>query len=79
MVSIETYNNSFKDDWNKFIDISKNSTFLFKRDFMDYHSDKFKDHSLLVYKNSELVALFPLNISDGKFISSGVNIRGYNC
>ena len=69
MVSIETYNNSFKDDWNKFIDISKNSTFLFNRDFMDYHSDKFKDHSLLVYKNSELVALFPLNISDGKVYS----------
>ena len=69
MVSIETYNNSFKDDWNKFIDFSKNSTFLFKRDFMDYHSDKFKDHSLLVYNNSELVALFPLNINDGKVYS----------
>ena len=69
MVSIETYNNSFKDDWNKFIDISKNSTFLFKRDFMDYHSDKFKDHSLLVYKNSELIALFPLNINEGKVYS----------
>ena len=69
MVSIETYNNSFKEDWNKFIDLSKNSTFLFKRDFMDYHSDKFKDHSLLVYKNSVLVALFPLNINDGKAYS----------
>ena len=69
MVSIETYNNSFKDDWNNFIDFSKNATFLFKRDFMDYHSDKFKDHSLLVYKNSELIALFPLNINEGKVYS----------
>ena len=69
MVSIETYNNCFKDDWNNFIDSSKNATFLFKRDFMDYHSDKFKDHSLLVYKNSELIALFPLNINEGKVYS----------
>lgn len=65
MVSIETYNHSYKEDWNKFIDFSKNSTFLFKRDFMDYHSDRFKDHSLLVYNNNDLVAIFPLNINDG--------------
>ena len=36
---------------------------------MDYHSDKFKDNSLLIYKNSKLVALFPLNITDGKVYS----------
>ena len=36
---------------------------------MDYHSEKFKDHSLLIYKNSKLVALFPLNLKDGKVYS----------
>ena len=69
MISLKTYNDSYKSEWDNFIDISKNSTFLFKRDFMDYHSDKFKDNSLLIYKNSKLVALFPLNLKDGKVYS----------
>ena len=69
MITFKIYNDSYKSEWDNFIDISKNSTFLFKRDFMDYHSDKFKDNSLLIYKNSKLVALFPLNITDGKVYS----------
>jgi hypothetical protein len=28
---------------------------------MDYHKDRFKDHSLLLYKKKKLVALFPAN------------------
>ena len=62
MVSIETYKDSYKADWNDFIDSSKNSTFLFNRNFMDYHSDRFEDFSLMVYDKSELIAILPLNI-----------------
>ena len=69
MVSIETYNSKYKSQWDIFVDLSKNGTFLFKRDFMDYHSDRFNDYSLLMFKDSELVALFPSN-SDGKNIYS---------
>jgi len=65
MISIKVYNDNYKSEWDSFINISKNSTFLFKRGFMDYHSDMFEDNSLLIYKNSELVGLFPANISDG--------------
>ena len=66
MFSIKTYNDSYKVDWNNFVDISKNSTFLFKREFMDYHAEKFEDFSLLIFYNSELIALFPCNIRDGE-------------
>ena len=69
MVSIETYKDSYKDDWNDFVDSSKNSTFLFNRDFMDYHSDRFEDFSLMVYEKSELIALLPLNIIENKVYS----------
>ena len=54
MFSIKTYNDSYKVDWNNFVDISKNSTFLFKREFMDYHAEKFEDYSLLIFYNSDL-------------------------
>ncbi len=69
MFSIKTYNNSYKVDWNNFVDISKNSTFLFKREFMDYHAEKFEDFSLLIFYNSELIALFPCNIREGEVYS----------
>ena len=69
MVSIETYKDNCKTDWNNFVDSSKNSTFLFNRDFMEYHSDRFEDFSLMVYKNSELVAVLPLNIINNKVYS----------
>lgn len=50
--------------WNEFIAQSKNATFLFHRDFMEYHRDRFEDFSLLIYENEKLVALLPANILD---------------
>lgn len=47
--------------WNDFVVKAKNATFLFYRDFMEYHKDRFEDHSLLVFKNDKLVALLPAN------------------
>lgn len=40
---------------------SKNGTFLFKRDYMDYHSDRFEDYSLMIYKKGKLYCLLPSN------------------
>lgn len=50
--------------WNTFVDTSRNGTFLLHRGFMDYHSDRFADHSLLFYEKGVLIALLPANISD---------------
>lgn len=55
------YNKSMADIWNTFVANSKNGTFLFHRDYMDYHADRFVDCSLLFYKKTELVALLPAN------------------
>ena len=39
---------------------SKNGTFLFERGYMDYHSDRFEDHSLMYYDSKgRLMALLP--------------------
>lgn len=49
-------------DWDKFVEESKNGTFLFLRGYMDYHSDRFRDHSLMVYDAKDrLMALLPAN------------------
>ncbi|WP_299112330.1 GNAT family N-acetyltransferase [uncultured Winogradskyella sp.] len=63
------YNTSYKDCWNSFVTEAKNSTFLFHRDFMDYHNDRFLDFSVLIFKDEELYALLPANVVDNKVIS----------
>lgn len=37
---------------------------MFHRDFMEYHSHRFQDFSLMVYKKEKLVALLPANVVD---------------
>lgn len=71
MIRIESYNREKKDLWDKFIVNSKNGTFLFLRDYMDYHSDRFKDNSLMFFKKNKLFAVMPANINDNKLVSHG--------
>lgn len=47
--------------WNAFVSAAKNATFLFHRDFMEYHQDRFEDFSLLVFDNKKLVSVLPAN------------------
>lgn len=49
------------DLWNTFISVAKNATFLFHRNFMEYHKDRFQDNSLLVFDDDKLVAVLPAN------------------
>jgi hypothetical protein len=59
------------------VHVSKNGTFLFHRDFMDYHSDRFKDFSLLVFKGKKLIAVLPANRIDNEIYShSGLSYGG---
>jgi hypothetical protein len=60
-LSVRRYDNSQHDAWNAFVWRSKNGTFLFERDYMDYHHDRFEDCSLLILDGAEVVALLPAN------------------
>ena len=55
------YTPQLADEWDAFVSESKNGTFLFERRFMDYHSDRFSDCSLLIYEDNALLAVFPAN------------------
>ncbi len=48
--------------WNAFVEKAKNATFLFHRDFMEYHTDRFEDFSLMVFdEKNNLVSILPAN------------------
>lgn len=63
------YNLDFRYKWDEFIDNSKNSSFLFKRAFIEYHSDRFEDYSLIVIDQDEILSVVPANIKNGRLIS----------
>ena len=71
MIQIVKYEEKYKNDWNDFLSRSKNGTFLFNRNYMDYHSDRFEDHSLMFFSNNKLVALLPANIKENILVSHG--------
>lgn len=70
-MEITKYSNNKKETWDNFIDSSKNGTFMLKRDYMDYHSDRFQDFSLMFYANDELIAVLPASIHDKELRSHG--------
>lgn len=66
MWEIIRYESSMSGRWDEFVGNARNATFLFCRGYMDYHADRFEDHSLLALKNGKLRAILPANItSDG--------------
>ena len=61
-MNIHRYTSSDKQTWDAFVCASKNGTFLFERDYMDYHRARFSDHSLMYLDDKgRLVALLPAN------------------
>ncbi|HVU10444.1 MAG TPA: GNAT family N-acetyltransferase [Phototrophicaceae bacterium] len=61
MIRVERYAETHQSVWDAFVAGSKNGTFLFQRDYMDYHKDRFSDHSLMIYDDQRLIALLPAN------------------
>jgi hypothetical protein len=69
MIEVRKYTSDQKEKWDQLIKISRADTFLFYRDYMDYHSDRFKDHSLLIYRKGKLEGVLPGNLNGTTFYS----------
>jgi hypothetical protein len=75
---VRTYQTSDYAFWNEFVAQSKNATFLFHRDFMEYHSDRFQDYSLLIFdEKDKLKAILPANrVGDNLYSHQGLTYGG---
>ena len=69
MFEIRRYTPEHVDEWNQFVAESKNGVFLFDRRYMDYHSDRFCDHSLMFYSDGRLLAVLPAHQSEDTLCS----------
>lgn len=71
MIRIKRYSAGQKNEWDVFCNSSKMPLFMFNRDFMDYHKDRFTDHSLLFYEDDNLCAVFPASEKQSELTSHG--------
>jgi len=71
MIEIKKYTESDKKLWDDFVSLSKNGNFLFLRDYMDYHKDRFIDHSFIFWKKNKPLAVLPANEKGKELISHG--------
>jgi Acetyltransferase (GNAT) domain len=59
---VERFTGAARGLWDDFVRNSRNGTFLFLRDYMEYHQDRFEDNSLIVREEQgSLIALLPAN------------------
>lgn len=71
MIEIKPYDINQFALWNKVVESSRNGTFLHNRNYMDYHADRFSDHSLILFRNEKPVAVFPASQNKTEITSHG--------
>lgn len=69
MISPVRYESGMKEMWNSFVAASKNATFLLNRHYMEYHADRFEDHSLVFLEKDKIISAIAMNRSENSFIS----------
>jgi hypothetical protein len=76
---IVKYSDIYKNQWDDFLQSAKNAHFFFQRDYMEYHSDRFVDFSLLVLnEKKKIISILPANIKEGIIYShQGLTFGGF--
>lgn len=76
-MEIRRYRLEDKELWNSFVSKARNATFLFDRNYMDYHADRFDDNSFMFYRKGKLKAVLPANVAgDTLYSHQGLTYGG---
>ena len=71
MVNIKRYTKESHRKWDVLVNSSHNGTFLFNRNYMEYHSSRFVDHSLIISIDDCPIALLPATVHEDEIRSHG--------
>lgn len=71
MVNWVRYDESHRSAWDEFVKTCRSPLFFFERGFMEYHADRFTDHSLLCFEDDALIAVLPASLHGDTLISHG--------
>ena len=76
-MEIRRYRREDKELLNSFVSKARNATFLFDRNYMDYHADRFDDNSFMFYHKGKLKAVLPANVAgDTLYSHQGLTYGG---
>jgi hypothetical protein len=70
-VEVRPYEAGDRELWDRLVEESRSRHFFFRRDYMDYHRDRFEDASRIVLEDGTPVAAFPANRSGSEIVSHG--------
>lgn len=72
------YQAQWKNAWDKLVASESNSALIHFRDYMEYHSDRYQDHSLICLQESRLFAVLPASLAGNRLIShQGLTFGGW--
>lgn len=70
-MEIIRYSAEICETWDDLVRKSRNGTFLFERQFMDYHADRFEDISLLFTRKGKILGVLPCSAHGDSVVSHG--------
>lgn len=70
-LTFERYRPELQAEWDAAAEAARNGVFLFQRGYMDYHQDRFTDHSLVFRRDGRVVALLPASEHGDELRSHG--------
>lgn len=78
-IFVQRYSAQHKRAWDDFVSKAEVHSILFYRNYIEYHSNRFVDYSLMIFQEDKLVAIFPANIcSNGEIHThQGLSYGGF--
>lgn len=77
-MNISRYQPSLNEVWNTVVDNSINGTFLHRREFIEYHNDRFIDDSLVFFEGNQVIGVFPAEVENKQVYSHrGLTYAGW--
>jgi hypothetical protein len=70
-IEVTRYNVAEQPEWDALVGAARSGHFLFRRGYMDYHADRFVDHSLVIRVDGRLAAVLPASAHGAALRSHG--------
>ena len=77
-ITVIPYSDAWRQVWNNIVDSSRNGTFMHRREYVEYHRNRFTDCSLLALRTDKPVAVLPANrVGSTLFSHQGLTFGGW--
>lgn len=69
MIEVVRYTEDKKDEWDEYVRSSDIPVFMFERNYMEYHAERFHDYSLMIFVKKKLLGIIPAHLNNSTWSS----------